>query len=113
MKKIYVIIFVFAVVVVGLLAWKYSLEPKYAITIANFEDCAKIYPVMESYPAQCRTPDGRLFIQVISDETASPPVQLETIINFEQCAKAGYPVTMSYPRQCRSLEGKIFTEFTQ
>lgn len=34
--------------------------------IRNFEDCAAAgYPVMESYPEQCRTPDGRLFVRVI------------------------------------------------
>lgn len=34
--------------------------------IRNFEDCAAAgYPVAESYPEQCRTPDGRLFVRVI------------------------------------------------
>lgn len=34
--------------------------------IRNFEQCAAAgYPVMESYPEQCRTPDGRLFVRVI------------------------------------------------
>lgn len=34
--------------------------------IRNFEDCAAAgYPVMESYPEQCRTPDGRLFVRVV------------------------------------------------
>lgn len=29
--------------------------------IDTFEECAQKYPVMESYPEQCRTPDGRIF----------------------------------------------------
>lgn len=34
--------------------------------IRSFEQCAAAgYPVMESYPEQCRTPDGRLFVRVI------------------------------------------------
>ncbi len=34
--------------------------------IRNFEQCAAAgYPVAESYPEQCRTPDGRLFVRVI------------------------------------------------
>jgi hypothetical protein len=34
--------------------------------IRNFEECAAAgYPVMESYPEQCRTPDGRLFVRVL------------------------------------------------
>lgn len=34
--------------------------------ISNFEECAATgNPIMESYPAQCRTEDGRLFVQEI------------------------------------------------
>ena len=34
--------------------------------IRTFEDCAAAgYPVAASYPEQCRTPDGRLFVRVI------------------------------------------------
>ena len=42
-------------------------DPPDAFTgIRNFEQCAAAgYPVMESYPEQCRTPDGRLFVRVI------------------------------------------------
>lgn len=29
--------------------------------IDTFEKCAAKYPVMTSYPEQCRTPDGRIF----------------------------------------------------
>ena len=35
--------------------------------ISNFEECAAAgYPVMESYPRQCRTSDGKLFVEVIN-----------------------------------------------
>ena len=34
--------------------------------IRNFEQCAAAgFPIMESYPEQCRTPDGRLFVRVV------------------------------------------------
>lgn len=34
--------------------------------VLSFEDCASAgYPVMESYPRQCRTPDGRTFAEEI------------------------------------------------
>ncbi|HEX2054813.1 MAG TPA: hypothetical protein VHJ78_13950 [Actinomycetota bacterium] len=34
--------------------------------IRTFEDCAAAgYPIAESYPEQCRTPDGRLFVRVV------------------------------------------------
>ncbi len=35
-------------------------------TVLSFEDCAAVgYPVMETYPRQCRTADGRLFAEEI------------------------------------------------
>lgn len=30
--------------------------------ITTFAQCAAKYPVMESFPEQCRTPDGRTFV---------------------------------------------------
>ncbi|MBI4990962.1 hypothetical protein HZB96_02600 [Candidatus Gottesmanbacteria bacterium] len=37
--------------------------------ITDFESCAKAgYPVMLSYPAICKTPDGRTFTQVLTEE---------------------------------------------
>lgn len=36
-------------------------------SVNSFDDCAKYYPVMESYPAQCNTPDGRHFVQQLSE----------------------------------------------
>lgn len=36
------------------------------IKITNFQECAEMgYPVMESYPAQCRGPGGKVFVQEI------------------------------------------------
>ncbi|HEX2178708.1 MAG TPA: hypothetical protein VHL54_04195 [Actinomycetota bacterium] len=41
--------------------------------INNFEECAAAgNPVMESYPEQCRTPDGRLFVRVIDQPGPGP-----------------------------------------
>ncbi|MEK7606502.1 MAG: Gmad2 immunoglobulin-like domain-containing protein [Patescibacteria group bacterium] len=36
--------------------------------ITTFEECAAKYPVMESYPEQCRTPDGKHFTRDIGNE---------------------------------------------
>ena len=34
------------------------------VAIDDFASCAGAgYPVMESYPRQCRTPDGRTFVE--------------------------------------------------
>lgn len=59
-----------ALIVVGIggyFIFKYQQELK-GQTINSFDECMKAgYPVMESYPAQCRTDDGRNFVQVIEN----------------------------------------------
>lgn len=43
-----------------------SLFEKPEQTIMSFEECkAAGYPIMESYPEQCKTPDGRTFVRSI------------------------------------------------
>lgn len=69
--------------------------------IKSFDDCVKAgYPVFESFPRQCKTPDGKTFI---SDED-----QAKNIRTFEDCEAAGFPIMESYPRQCRTLDGRTF-----
>lgn len=41
-------------------------------TITSFEECkAAGYPIMESFPEQCRTPDGKLFVNTVATTTPS------------------------------------------
>lgn len=42
------------------------------IVVDTFEECAKYYPVMESYPEQCNTPDGRHFVNLDQKVVDSP-----------------------------------------
>ncbi|HWO07798.1 MAG TPA: hypothetical protein VNM40_04455 [Candidatus Paceibacterota bacterium] len=59
--------------------------PFVAPVVTNFEECAAAgNPVMESYPRQCRTADGRLFVEEISDFPSS-----ESPISSNGCAVAG------------------------
>jgi len=54
--------------------------------ISNFDDCkAAGYPVMESFPEQCMTPDGRSFV----NETQSVPPPTPGPIVANGCAVAG------------------------
>jgi hypothetical protein len=40
-----------------------DIPPAPTKNITSFEECVKAgYPILESYPRQCRTPDGRIFI---------------------------------------------------
>jgi hypothetical protein len=69
MKKVNILIFI---VLVGVIAWL-SLskdKEKPMLKIMSFKDCVKAgYPVMESLPRQCKTPDGRTYAEEIA-----PPI---------------------------------------
>lgn len=81
-------------ILAGILAflgvWIYSVAPKMqaslpAPVITNFTECAQAgNPVMESYPRQCRSADGRLFVE----DVAPPPLPDGRKV-FNGCAVAG------------------------
>jgi len=70
MNKLLVFFITFLVVLAGYFAVKlyYPLgEP--AEEINSFEECVEAgYPVLESYPQQCQTPDGKSFTEDIGNE---------------------------------------------
>ncbi len=62
--------------------------------ITNFEECAAAgNPIMESYPEQCRTPDGRLFVHDIG--TSTPDLNPPADSNPGTVAKACKPTGCS------------------
>lgn len=65
------ILYVFILAVVVIIVWFSfnSIKKVDQSKIMSFSDCAKVYPVMESYPRQCRTPDGRTYAEEIT-----PPI---------------------------------------
>lgn len=60
-------------------------------TITSFEECKSAgYSIMESYPEQCRTPEGKLFVRNIEKEEGKPipipkpvPTPTPTYKNFD------------------------------
>lgn len=52
------------VIIAGLLlSLSTNARQQRILSIGSFEDCALAgFPIMESYPEQCRTPDGRTFV---------------------------------------------------
>lgn len=67
MKKIILIaILILILAATGFLIWKYFTT---SVIISNFDECAvRGYPILESYPRQCKTPDGRTFVEDIGNE---------------------------------------------
>ncbi|HCS78848.1 TPA: hypothetical protein DIV55_03825 [Patescibacteria group bacterium] len=48
-----------------------GVEDRTGTNISSFAACAAAgYPVAESYPRQCRTPDGRNFVEDVTDGVA-------------------------------------------
>lgn len=63
MKKIIFYIVLLVLIIAG--AWLIMRDVSPA-KIASFEECVEAgYPVMESYPRQCRSADGTLFVETI------------------------------------------------
>jgi eight-cysteine-cluster-containing protein len=59
-----VALFIVAALLVSLSA---NTERQRVASITNFDECAAAgYPIMESYPEQCRTSDGRTFVRDVS-----------------------------------------------
>lgn len=56
------------VILIGILIFAESPKKKLS-QIFDFVSCAKAgYPVMQTYPQICKTPDGRTFTQVLTEE---------------------------------------------
>ena len=88
------------------LSYKNSQEP--GVSVNNFEECiAKGYPVLESYPRQCRTPDGKTFIEDIGNELEKqnlirvskprPNEIVESPLKIEGEARGGWFFEASFP----------------
>ena len=79
---------VLALVALVLLKVAPRIQPNMAPVISNFEECAAAgNPVMESYPRQCRTQDGRVFVEDVPLEIATTSSDFASMDNG--CAIAG------------------------
>ena len=73
MKSLVITLLIIISLAGGFFLWSSSMQRQEQIhSIASFEDCAAAgYPIIESYPEQCRTPDGRTFVRDISNDETS------------------------------------------
>ena len=50
----------------GAVLWATYSAKERSLRVTSFDECAAAgYPIMESYPEQCRTPDDRTFVRVV------------------------------------------------
>lgn len=68
MKRLMIILILIIVLAGVFMIWKYKSPEEPSTIVGNFEECAAKYPVLESYPRQCRTPDDKKFIEDIGNE---------------------------------------------
>ncbi|MBP9697942.1 MAG: Gmad2 immunoglobulin-like domain-containing protein [Candidatus Moranbacteria bacterium] len=99
LKKIATWIVVIAVILIGIWLIKRSNDATPPV-VNSFEDCEKAgYPVMESYPRQCATPDGRTF----AEELTSP-------ITYVNASVADIRIELPTPGAVVGKEFKVMGE---
>lgn len=98
MNKKQTIYVIGAVLVLGGLALYYQLNKQAVAKISSFEECKNAgYPVMESYPEQCKTPDGRNFINTQQQANMNVDLQIQDLkVGSGLEAKEGSEVTVNY-----------------
>ncbi len=68
MSKVTIFLVVLLVAIGGIIYWQYQKLGQQEIA-RSFEEClAKGYTVLESYPRQCVTPDGEIFVETLPDK---------------------------------------------
>jgi len=117
MKKILIYILIAALIIVGLAAaWK--LTRSTAPIVTNFEQCVSAgYPVQESYPERCTTPEGKTFTRDIGNEfeksdliTIETPRPGQTISNpvvIKGKARGNWYFEASFPARLIDANGKV------
>lgn len=114
-----ILIVIFGVLAVISGGFYFYLESKKVI-IDSFEDCAKKYPVLESYPEQCNTPDGKHFVRELSQEEKqklAPSIELSSSLNTNSDLKIfrdekegiefSYPISWMYEDKVTGLNRYI------
>ena len=87
-------------------------------TVTSFDECVRAgYPVMESFPRQCKTPDGRNFVEEINGEQESgirgmvllgPSCPVISDPPTEECADKPYATTLVVTTSDQALVIKEF-----
>lgn len=81
---------VFTIVAGLLIALSNIAKQQRILSVGSFEECALAgYPIMESYPEQCRTPDGRTFVNEKQQPVTSGNTGGGLGLQANGCAVAG------------------------
>lgn len=73
-------------------------------TIDSFDECvAAGYPVMESYPRQCRVPDGDVFVEIITQNGEDDVIMCIQVITAARNNETGE--VRDFPTPCDVPDG--------
>lgn len=117
MKKylIYIIIFLVLAGIAGYIQVQSEIK-----NITSFEECAKKYPVMESYPARCSVPNGPSFTQDIGNElelkdlitiaSPRPNQKIVSPLEIRGAARGTWFFEASFPIKLIDTKGNVIAE---
>lgn len=116
MKKSVIILIILIILAIWGVLFFYSVEKKSLEVINNFKDCKEHgYPIMESDPPQCKTPDGRNFFEEISEpatghplievENPKPGSQITNPLTINGKARGNWYFEASFPVKLFDSEG--------
>ena len=93
----------------------YEFQKQKASGINSFEDCAKHYPVMESYPEQCQTSDGKHFTRELPNEkkerlnlSASSTTLPDETTDWQAYVNTSYGYEIKFPSTWITEENKEY-----
>jgi hypothetical protein len=78
--------------------------------ISTFEECKQAgYPIMESYPEQCATPDGRTFVNEVPSPVTSQTPAPQSGIVANGCAISGCSMQLCISAEEAAAGGGVST----
>lgn len=124
MKNSYLIgIIIVVVVIIGVMFIPRSTKDNgdVDLSVTNFDECVEAgYPVMESYPRQCATPDGVSFTEFIGNEvemldmividSPRPNSVIESPLKVTGEARGQWFFEADFPLILTDWDGKIIAE---
>jgi len=100
MKKFFILLIVSALILLAGFVY-FAREQQSLLLVGSFEACAEHgYPIMESYPRQCKTPDGKTFIEDIEE---APIVEEDKIIVSSPLPYAAVSSPLALVGQARGM----------
>jgi hypothetical protein len=101
------LIILFAILLIAvIIVWQYQNSVRIS-KISNFEECAQAgYPIMESYPEQCKVPNGKTFTKQV---TTQPQIELQQQTIEEIGLSFQHPKDLIYRKEIADNQGSIRT----